>query len=180
MPLVWIAHKQGYKQTGKISGKDFMDAVFSASVENGYSHYFYGSTAETIGQIQLRLKEKYPGISILGAVSPPFQKIEEFDIDALAEKINELSPTFFWCGLGAPKQEFLISRLQEKLASTFSVGVGLAFEYYGGTVRRAPLWMRNAGLEWLYRLSQQPKNIPRAVKPFLWVMKHLLLTRSQK
>ena len=180
MPLVWIAKRLGLRDVDKVSGKDLMDALFALSVEKGYSHFFFGSSEETIRQIRLRLREKYPDISVPGAVSPPFQDIEDFDIDALARQINELRPTFFWCGLGAPKQEMLISRLQEKLESTFSVGVGLAFEYIGGTVRRAPSWMRKAGLEWFYRLAQQPKNIPRAFKPFLWVAINFMVSSPQK
>jgi N-acetylglucosaminyldiphosphoundecaprenol N-acetyl-beta-D-mannosaminyltransferase len=176
MPLVWIAKRKGYHQTEKISGKDFMDSIFSVSAKNGYSHYFYGSTDETITKIKQKLKDSYPGIAIAGAVSPPFQHIDDFDLDDLAADVNKVRPTFFWCGLGAPKQEILISRLQEKLDFTLCAGVGLAFEYFGGTIKRAPSWMRNTGLEWLYRLSQQPRNIPRAIRPFLWVIKQYMVS----
>jgi len=169
-PLVWIAHNLGYHEVGKVSGKDLMDAVFSVSVEKGYSHYFFGSTPETIRTLGERVRQSHPGISIKGAVSPPFQPLEEFDIDALAAEVNRLRPTFFWCGLGAPKQERLIAMLQPKLDATFCLGVGLAFEYLAGSVSRAPLWMRNAGLEWVYRWAQQPKSISRAIAPFSWVL----------
>ena len=169
-PLVWIAHNLGYNEVGKVSGKDLIDAIFEISEEKEYSHYFYGSTRRTIDLMREKLLKKYPGLNIKGAVSPPFQPLEDFDIDALAEEINELQPTFFWCGLGAPKQERLIAVLQPKLQSTISVGVGLAFEYYAGTVHRAPRWMQNIGLESVYRLSQQPKNISRTIKPFSWIM----------
>ena len=169
-PLVWIAHNLGYKDVGRVSGKDLMDALFEISEEKGYSHYFYGSTQKTIGLMKENILQKYPGLDIKGAVSPPFQPLELFDIDALAKKINELRPTFFWCGLGAPKQERLMAALQPKLQSTISVGVGLAFEYYAGAVNRAPRWMQNIGLEGVYRLSQQPKNIQRAIKPFSWII----------
>ena len=169
-PLVWIAHNLGFTEVGKVSGKDLMDALFEISEEKGYSHYFYGSTQKTIELMKKNILQKYPGLDIKGAVSPPFQPLESFDIDALAKEINELSPTFFWCGLGAPKQERLMAALQPKLQSTISVGVGLAFEYYAGTINRAPRWMQNVGLEGVYRLSQQPKNIQRAIKPFSWII----------
>lgn len=174
MPLVWIARNKGFKDVRRVSGKDLMDAFFNISVDKHYSHYFFGSTPETIFQLSSKLKQEYPGIDIKGAVSPPFQPITDFDIDGLASVINELKPTFFWCGLGAPKQEHLCALLQPKLESTICIGVGLAFEYIAGTVIRAPLWMQKAGLEWLYRLMQQPKNIRRAIIPLSWIFIKLI------
>lgn len=173
MPLVWLAGLRGVEGVGKVSGKDFMDALFSVSAENGYTHYFYGSTGETIERLREQLETKYPGLVILDAVSPPFQAVEDFDIDALAAEVNRLKPVFFWCGLGAPKQERLMALLQPGLDRTFCVGVGLAFEYFAGTVRRAPEWMQRSGLEWVYRLAQQPRNIGRVARPFLWILKEL-------
>ena len=169
MPLVWIANNQGFKNVGKVSGMDLMDAIFTESIEKGYSHYFYGCSQNTIDLLQIKLKEKYPGLDIKAAVSPPFQPIEDYDIERLAKHVKELQPTFFWCGLGAPKQERLIALLQPHLKNSISVGVGLAFEYFAGTVKRVPGWMQKSGLEWSYRLAQQPKNIKRSVKPLSWV-----------
>ncbi|NTV20919.1 MAG: WecB/TagA/CpsF family glycosyltransferase [Chlorobium limicola] len=180
MPLVWFAHLLGYGKVEKVSGKDFMDHVFSCSVRQKYSHFFYGSTPETIERIRKNLERKYPGMLILGAVSPPFQPLEAFDIDALADELNRLKPAFFWCGLGAPKQERLMALLQPKLDATICAGVGLAFEYFSGTVRRAPLWMQRSGFEWLYRLAQQPRNISRVIRPFSWIARELLLAKMKR
>jgi len=179
-PLVWIAHNKGFKEVGKVSGKDLMDALFAVSAEKGYSHYFFGSTPYTIEKLKGNLVKQYPGINIKGAVSPPFQPIEDFDIEGLAKELNQLQPTFFWCGLGAPKQERLNALLQPKLKSTICVGVGLAFEYIAGTVKRAPKWMQKTGLEWLYRLMQQPKNIRRAIVPLSWIFVQLLISSISK
>lgn len=176
--MIWFARRSGHHQLRKMSGKDFMDLVFSVSVREGYSHYFFGSTPETIIRIEKNLAAKYPGIQIAGIVSPPFQPLEAFDVDVLAEELNRIRPTFFWCGLGAPKQERLMAMLQPKLVATVSAGVGLAFEYIAGTVTRAPVWMQRTGLEGVFRLIQQPRNVQRVVKPFLWIFKELLLTRK--
>lgn len=177
MPLVWIANNLGFKEVEKVSGMDLMHAIFNISVQNGYSHYFYGCSQNTIDLLQIELKAKYPGLEIKGAVSPPFQPLEEFDIQGLAEEINTLNPTFFWCGLGAPKQEGLMALLQPYLNKTISIGVGLAFEYYAGTVERAPKWMQRNGLEFSYRLLQQPMNISRAVKPLTWIFSKYLKSK---
>jgi N-acetylglucosaminyldiphosphoundecaprenol N-acetyl-beta-D-mannosaminyltransferase len=158
-PLVWIAHNKGKKKVGKVSGKDLMDALFLVSEDKGYSHYFFGSTPETIGIIKKKIENKFSSIIIKGAISPPFQPIEDFDIESLSRELNRLKPTFFWCGLGAPKQEKLIALLQPKLENTICVGVGLAFEYLAESVKRAPKWMQTSGLEWLFRIIQQPKRI---------------------
>lgn len=174
MPLIWIAHNQGYNEVGKVSGKDLMDAIFDVSVERLYTHYFFGSSPETIIKLREQIEGKYPGIQILGAVSPAFQPLEKFDINILANEINQLKPSFFWCGLGAPKQERLIYLLHSKLNSTICVGVGLAFEYFAGTVKRAPPWMVKSGLEWVYRLAQQPWNIGRAIRPLSWIFLQLV------
>jgi N-acetylglucosaminyldiphosphoundecaprenol N-acetyl-beta-D-mannosaminyltransferase len=180
VPLVWIAHNFGHKEVERVSGPDLLKAFLKISVENGYSHYFYGSTPETISKISNNLKLKYPDLIIKDAVSPPFQPIKAFDVEGLAKELNALRPTFFWCGLGAPKQERLIALLQPKLEHTICIGVGLAFEYLAGTIRRAPKWMQTSGLEWFYRLSQQPQNIRRAVRPFSWVIKNLVLSYKMR
>lgn len=177
MPLVWIANNLGYKEVSKVSGKDLMDAIFKISVKNRYSHYFYGSSQNTIDLLQKNLRNQYPELEIKGAVSPPFQPLEDYDIDALAEEVNSLKPTFFWCGLGAPKQENLMALLQPNLKQTISVGVGLAFEYYAGTVKRVPKNIEKLGLEWFYRLSQQPKKIGRFVKPFIFISKFFIKSK---
>jgi N-acetylglucosaminyldiphosphoundecaprenol N-acetyl-beta-D-mannosaminyltransferase len=180
VPLVWIAHNKGFDEVGKVSGIDLMYALFAVSNEKNYSHFFYGSTPYVIEKLQVDLKRKFPGLAIAGAVSPAFQPLEHFDPDEIAREINRLKPTFFWCGLGAPKQERLIALLQPKLKNTICIGIGLAFEYGSGTVKRAPVWMCESGLEWLYRLVQQPQKIKREVLPFSWMIGHLVLSYIKK
>ncbi|SCM59627.1 WecB/TagA/CpsF family glycosyltransferase [Petrimonas mucosa] len=173
VPLVWIARNLGYKSVDRVSGPDLFPAVLELSKSKKYSHYFYGSTPNTIAKIEEKMKRNYPSLEVKGAVSPPFQPIADFDIDALAVEINRLKPTFFWCGLGAPKQEQLMALLQPKLESTICVGVGLVFEYFAGTVSRAPVIIQKLGLEWLHRLLQQPVKMIRFIKPFMWISVNL-------
>lgn len=177
-PLVWIAHNQGHKEVGQVAGNELFHALLGESAKSGYSHYFYGSTPSTIEKMKQRVAVEYPKAKIVGAVSPPFQPIEAYDIDSLADEINRLSPTFFWVGLGAPKQERLMALLQPKLKNTICIGVGLVFEYYAGTVKRAPKWARKMGLEWLVRSVQQPKVFcKRMIIPFFWTLKQLTISK---
>lgn len=177
MPLVWIANNNGFDEVGKVSGKDLMDALFSISVKEGYSHYFYGCSQQTIDLLQKKLLNSYPDLDIKAAISPPFQPIEAYDIDSLAKQVNDLNPTFFWCGLGAPKQERLMALLQPHLNYTISIGVGLAFEYFAGTVKRVPKSIENLGLEWLYRCLQQPIKARRFIIPFFWISNKILKSK---
>lgn len=169
-PLVWIAHNQGYKNVGQVAGNELFHGLLAESAKYRYSHYFYGSTPSTIEKMKERVSHEYPDAKIVGAVSPPFQPIEAYDIDSLAEEINRTAPTFFWVGLGAPKQERLMARLQPKLKSTICIGVGLVFEYYAGTVKRAPKWARKMGLEGIFNCFQQPsKRGKRMVQTLPWI-----------
>jgi N-acetylglucosaminyldiphosphoundecaprenol N-acetyl-beta-D-mannosaminyltransferase len=176
MPLVWYAHRRGFKNVGRVSGLSLMKGIFSISSEEKYSHYFYGSTPDTIVKLVKNVSENYPGISIKKAVSPPFQPVEKINAEELAAEINLLQPEFFWVGLGAPKQSYLMAKLQPLLKSTICIGVGLCFEYLSGNVKRAPEWMQRAGLEWLFRVAQQPRNIGRIIKPFSWFAGMYVLT----
>jgi N-acetylglucosaminyldiphosphoundecaprenol N-acetyl-beta-D-mannosaminyltransferase len=172
-PIVWIAHNFGYKNITQIAGIEFMELVFNLSSKYNISHYFYGGTSKSINLMVQKIKLKYPKLNILGYESPPFQAVEQFNLSILTNKLNELNPIIFWCGLGAPKQEIIISKIQSKLPNTICVGVGLAFDYYAGLVKRAPKVLRIFGLEWLYTIIQQPKKITRIIKPYIWILKLL-------
>jgi len=174
IPLVWIAHLRGFKDVGRVSGPDLLNQLLSVSSLNKYSHFFYGSTPQTIDLIEKKIRIDHPTIDIKGLISPPFQPIEQFNIDELANKLNRLKPTFFWCGLGAPKQEYLIELLQPKLESTICIGVGLAFDYIAGNVKRAPRWMQKIGMEGAYNNLRNPSRAKRFIKPFLWILTKLI------
>jgi N-acetylglucosaminyldiphosphoundecaprenol N-acetyl-beta-D-mannosaminyltransferase len=170
MPLVWFAHRKGLSTVSRVSGVELMKKLLAESKKQNYTHYFYGSTPETIEKMVNVCRREYPEAEITKAVSPPFQPVDNIDIPRLAEEINRLQPAFFWIGLGAPKQEQLMHLLQPYLEKTVCIGVGLAFEYLAGTVKRAPEWMQKSGLEWLFRMMQQPAKIKRIIMPFAWFM----------
>lgn len=175
-PLVWIAHNKGFSDVGQVAGNELFHGLLKESEKEGYSHYFYGSTPSTINKMMKRVSSEYPNATIVDAISPPFQPIEAYDIDAIAKEVNRLAPTFFWVGLGAPKQERLMALLQPKLNSTICIGVGLVFEYYAGTVKRAPKWARKLGLEGVIRCIQQPKRLLNSslMIPMYWILCQLI------
>lgn len=180
MPLIWYARRKGFPEVSRVCGPDLMRAILGGSLGSGHSHYFYGSRPEVLGAIANRLAVDFSGVRILGMQSPPIQEVDDFRIEELADEINRLAPSFLWIGLGAPKQEEIMARLQPLLSSTICVGVGLAFEYFSGHVQRPPLWIQRNGLEWTWRLAQQPGKIGRFVRPFCWFIKEWMKIPRRK
>jgi len=157
-PLSLVGRKQGYVQMERISGPDYMSEILRISAKKRYIHYFYGSTKETLSKIQRHLKENYPDVKIAGMYSPPFHSMTENEDATVVEEINLLKPDFIWVGLGAPKQEIWMAEHQGRVNGVM-VGVGAAFDYLAGNIKRAPIWMQKLNLEWLYRLWQDPKRL---------------------
>lgn len=157
-PLSSVGQRRGYKNMRRTTGPSYMGKIFEISCEKGYRNYFYGSTNETLEKLYKVLKHDYPGIQIAGTYSPPFRPITKSEDAAIVERINKTNPDFVWIGLGAPKQEKWMSAHQGRV-NGFMVGVGAGFDYYAGNINRAPEWMQEHNLEWVYRLIQDPKRL---------------------
>ena len=157
-PLSSVGRKRGYNKMSRVTGPGLMGEIFNISVENGYRHYFYGSTEETLEKLYSKLEEKYTGIQIAGMYSPPFRPITEAEDRIIVRVINDSNPDFIWVGLGAPKQEKWMAMHQGKVKGLM-IGVGAGFDYYADNIKRAPAWMQRNNLEWLYRLMQDPKRL---------------------
>ena len=157
-PLSTLAHKRGYRGMKRTAGPSLMGDIFKDSYEKGYRHFFYGSTEQTLNDMVKNIEEEYPGIIVAGTYSPPFRQLtDEEDID-IVRIINNTKPDFAWVGLGAPKQEIWMANHQGMI-NGLMIGVGAGFDYFAGNIHRAPIWMQNLNLEWLYRLMQDPKRL---------------------
>ena len=157
-PLATVGRKRGAVQMSRTTGPDYMEEIFKISAGRGYRHYFYGSTEETLVKLRNNLVDKYPGITVAGIYSPPFRDLSEQEDDEIVRMINDTSPDFIWVGLGAPKQEKWMAAHQTRM-NGLMVGVGAGFDYMAGNINRAPAFMQNHSLEWLYRLIQDPKRL---------------------
>ncbi|WP_218147132.1 WecB/TagA/CpsF family glycosyltransferase [Paenibacillus sp. CF384] len=157
-PLSSIGRKRGYENMARTTGPSLMEEVFQVSVEKGYRHFFYGSTEETLNKLHTKLKDSHAGIEIAGLYSPPFRPMTDEEDKAIVELINASKPDFIWVGLGAPKQEKWMAAHQGKV-NGLMIGIGAGFDYYAANIARAPEWMQNHNLEWLYRLIQDPKRL---------------------
>lgn len=141
-----------------MAGPDLMPEIFRLSEERGYRNYFYGSTQETLNALRKNLQIQYPRLNIVGMYSPPFRPLTEEEDRLAVGAINEARPDFIWIGLGAPKQEKWMADHEGKVCGLM-LGVGAGFDFHAGTVKRAPMWMQETCMEWLYRLGRDPKRL---------------------
>lgn len=158
-PLSIYARLRGYSDVAQVTGPDFMEYCLHAMP--GARHFFYGSTENTLARLRANIAERYPQAVIVGAYSPPFRPLTEQEHAAVISMINDAKPNFVWVGLGAPKQEKWMAENWESLRPAILMGVGAAFDFHAGTLKRCPEWMRVMSLEWLYRLSQEPRRLWR-------------------
>lgn len=157
-PLSLVSRMRGFSHADRVPGPDLMPRILELSLEKRYKHYFYGSSQKTLDELKKRLEAQYKGLQIVGMYSPPFREITEEEDNAIISQINESRPDFVWVALGAPKQERWMYAHKGKINGVM-LGVGAAFDFLAGTVERAPEWMQNLCLEWLFRISQDPKRL---------------------
>lgn len=157
-PLSSVGRKRGFSKMQRTTGPDYLKEILKISAKEGYRHYFYGSTEETLEKLRIVLEKEYPGVQIAGMYSPPFRALSKEEDEKIIEMINEARADFVWVGLGAPKQECWMAEHRGEIRGLM-VGVGAAFDYLAGNIKRAPMWMQKANLEWLYRLLQEPKRL---------------------
>lgn len=163
-PLSIVCKRRGYKDAGRVPGPDLMPEIFALSQKRGYRHFFYGSTQTTLDALRERLLKAYPDLDIVGMYSPPFRVLTPEEDEEQVRMINETKPDFIWVGLGAPKQENWMAAHKGRVTGVM-LGVGAGFDFHAGTIKRAPKWMQEVCLEWLFRLMQDPKRLfPRYLK----------------
>jgi N-acetylglucosaminyldiphosphoundecaprenol N-acetyl-beta-D-mannosaminyltransferase len=159
MPLVWLCRLFGHKEVTRVYGPDLMLAFCEYSVEKGYRHFFYGGGPGVAQELAFRLKSRYPGLLVVGSYSPPFRPTGTVEELAVIESINSACPDVIWVGLGTPKQDFWVAQHRSLLNAPVLIAVGAAFDIHAGRVLQAPLWMQRHGLEWFFRLIQEPHRL---------------------
>lgn len=173
-PLSAYSRGSGKSDARRVTGPDLMKELLKRSGEYGWRHFFYGSSEKTLEMLREKIEKEYPGAKIAGMISPPFRAITAEENEAYIKQINEANPDFVWVGLGAPKQEIWMAEHKDKI-NALMLGVGAAFDYESGNLKRAPKWMQKCNLEWLYRLIQEPKRLFK--RYFITNLKFIWLTR---
>jgi N-acetylglucosaminyldiphosphoundecaprenol N-acetyl-beta-D-mannosaminyltransferase len=161
MPLVWAMNTLGVRGQRRVRGPTLMRELVQDGRSKGIRHFLFGGTPAAVRALQAQLELDYPGCEIVAAESPPFRPLEAItdeEWQASAEKINQTKPHFIWVGLGAPKQELWMAK-QRNSVKGIMIGVGAAFEIIPGRVQEAPMLVQKLGLEWLFRLVQEPRRL---------------------
>jgi N-acetylglucosaminyldiphosphoundecaprenol N-acetyl-beta-D-mannosaminyltransferase len=156
-PVAWMLRRQGFSGQSRISGPDLMWALCERCASEGVPIYCYGSTETTLGLLQARLAAAFPALEMT-LESPPFRALTAEEDAAAVARINESGAGIVFVGLGCPKQERWMAAHRGRINAVM-IGVGAAFDFHAGTVRRAPAWMRDNGLEWLHRLFSEPGRL---------------------
>jgi N-acetylglucosaminyldiphosphoundecaprenol N-acetyl-beta-D-mannosaminyltransferase len=159
MPVVWIGRWLGHSLARRVYGPELMFRFCWETASTGCRHYFFGGAPGVVEQLVQSLEQKCPGIVIAGAYSPPFRPSTPEEDAAIVSRINDAAPDVLWVGLGTPKQEIWMHQHRDKLRVPVMIGVGAAFDFLSARKRQAPLWMRERGLEWLFRLVQEPMRL---------------------
>ncbi len=159
MPLVWIGRRHGYKMPRRVYGPELMETFFRATGSR-YSHYFYGGTEGVADLLATKMQCRY-GIRIAGTWAPPFRNLTAEEERQVAGMIQSAAPDVLWVGLSTPKQEKWMWDFHDRVKVPVMVGVGAAFDFHTGRVRQAPVWMREHGLEWFFRLVSEPRRLWR-------------------
>ncbi|PTY06315.1 glycosyltransferase [Opitutaceae bacterium EW11] len=165
MPIVWLAHRQGFRDVSRVYGPDLLLAVCEATAGTGLSHYFLGAAPGTAAELAGRLKSRFPGLSVAGVHAPPYRALNDTELDDLSREMTQKRPAFLWIGLSTPKQERFMAEHSSRWDVGLSLGVGAAFDFLSGRVSQAPRWIQRSGTEWVWRLFHEPRRLaPRYLR----------------
>jgi N-acetylglucosaminyldiphosphoundecaprenol N-acetyl-beta-D-mannosaminyltransferase len=157
MPLVWLARLHQFPLRRRVCGAELME-TFCRTTGARFRHFFYGGAPGVADDLAAQLAAKF-GIAVAGTYTPPFRPLSPEELAEVQQRVAETAPHILWVGLSTPKQERWMAEFGAQLEVPLMVGVGAAFDMNSGNLSRAPQWMQNSGLEWLYRLQQEPRRL---------------------
>jgi N-acetylglucosaminyldiphosphoundecaprenol N-acetyl-beta-D-mannosaminyltransferase len=182
MPLVFMAHRLGFKTVSRVYGPDLMRKLTELSATNGYRQFYYGGAPGVAERLVAALKSRHPELQVAGILTPPFRDLTPAEDAAVIDRINAAEADIVWVGLSTPKQELWMASHAARLNAAALIGVGAAFDFLAGTKSQAPAWMQRSGLEWLYRLACEPRRLWKRysrIVPYFLVFASLQLLRSR-
>jgi N-acetylglucosaminyldiphosphoundecaprenol N-acetyl-beta-D-mannosaminyltransferase len=160
MPLVWAANALGENLPNRVYGPELMRRYSDRCAERGHRVWLYGGRDQgSLAQLALNMRRNHPGIEIVGGYSPPFRPLTASEEDSLVAQVNRDRPDLLWVGIGVPKQEKWMAHMRDRLEVPVMCAVGAAFDFHAGRISQAPVWMQERGLEWTYRIAQEPRRL---------------------
>ena len=161
-PLVWAMNLLGHNLPSRVYGPDLMERACARAARTGRRFYLYGGRNHgVLAQLARNLRLRHPGLRIVGGHCPPFRPQTEEEEQRIADEINRSGADVVWVGIGVPKQEKWMARMRDRIDAPVLVGVGAAFDFHAGLVPQAPDALQRLGLEWLFRLVQEPRRLWR-------------------
>lgn len=161
VPLVWVLRLTHRPEQTRVYGPDLMEHALASGHRHGWRHFMFGTTPETLERLTTRITAHFPQATIAGTMAPPFRPLTPDEEDEFVAAVRASGADIVWVGLGMPRQELFIHRIAGRLPGVALLGVGAAFDFLSGTVSQAPDWLQRVGLEWLYRLAQEPRRLWR-------------------
>lgn len=173
MPLTWVGHLKGYKQMTRCTGIDTFQTVMSSTSKYPIKHFFCGGKDGIAIELQNASALKLGNSNIVGTFSPPFREMTKEEFKDLGTLINASGANVLWIGLSTPKQEIFATELSKYIHVNYIITVGAVFDFFTNNLQRAPRWIQNIGLEWLYRLCKEPRRLfkryAEIVPMFIWL-----------
>jgi exopolysaccharide biosynthesis WecB/TagA/CpsF family protein len=162
MPLIWAARLRGDPRLERVAGGSLIFSLSQAAAQHRRSIYLLGGATEVPCRAAVRLRRRYPGLVVVGVDAPPFGfDADQAMVETVRSRLAAAAPDIVYVGLGCPKQERLIAALAPHFPEAWFISCGAAISYAAGTLRRAPRWMQQMGLAWLFRLLNEPRRLYR-------------------
>jgi N-acetylglucosaminyldiphosphoundecaprenol N-acetyl-beta-D-mannosaminyltransferase len=176
----WAAALAGVDVGPRITGSAFFASIMATLNQTGGKAFFFGSSEEVLEKLILRVNRDFPRVAVR-SLSPPFRPWSDEENSRMIEAIREFDPDSLWVGMTAPKQEKWVARNAARLEVPAIASIGAVFDYYAGVTQRAPQWICDLGLEWLYRLPREPRRLWKrtvvSAPLFLW---YVILERLRR
>ena len=158
-PLVWLSRLMGRALPERVAGSDLVPALLATAERRGWRVFFLGGQQKVLEQAIGKVGIKHPKLRIVGAFSPPFAPLDQMDHEGICTSIRATKPDILLVSFGCPKQEKWIARNYQAAGVPVCIGMGATIDFLAGSMKRAPRWMQISGLEWVFRLAQEPKRL---------------------
>jgi N-acetylglucosaminyldiphosphoundecaprenol N-acetyl-beta-D-mannosaminyltransferase len=177
MPLVWASRWLGHPLPERVTGSGMTPLLLAQAEVKGWRVFFLGGTEQSVAQAAANTRARHPRLEIAGAYSPPFKPLLEMDHDDILRRLQTARPDLLLVAFGCPKQEKWLNMHYRAAGVPVAIGVGATIDFLAGTMKRAPVWMQQAGLEWVFRLLQEPRRLFRRYVTDLWVFGWAILAQ---
>ncbi len=161
MPAVWIGRLKGAKQMQRCYGPDFFEELMRVSAKRPIKHFFCGGKEGVADELKRQCEHKFNNHNVVGTFCPPFRQMSDDELACLGARINQSEADIVWIGLSTPKQEKFAWQLKQYVSTHSIITVGAAFDFHTNRLKQAPSWIQNMGMEWFFRLLNEPKRLYR-------------------